>query len=255
MDARYWDKIANTYDQEVTDAYTWGRGRTVKNIIDQVASQSIDVTDYGCGVGKLLPYLSQCFGTVYGFDFSNDSLEIARTRCRNYPNVQIAQVDLTNPTSELPKTDIAISLNVAIMPDAEKRNVILQVITSSIRPGGTLILVIPSVESILYTINRETEWHARKGLSQKDAVSTTDLSYLTNLKSVAQGLFSRGGSLTKHYLKEELVVLVKNLGLDLQSIEKVEYSWTTEYEKVPRWMRDPYPWDWLVVAQKPKSNS
>jgi hypothetical protein len=37
------------------------------------------------------------------------------------------------------------------------------------------------------------------------------------------------------------------------SIEKVEYDWSTEFADPPRWMKDPYPWDWLVLSKKRKT--
>ena len=33
-------------------------------------------------------------------------------------------------------------------------------------------------------------------------------------------------------------------------IEKIEYAWDADFEDAPRWMQDPYPWDWLIVARK-----
>jgi hypothetical protein len=57
---------------------------------------------------------------------------------------------------------------------------------------------------------------------------------------------------TKHFLKEELVVLLKNRGLETVEVGKIKYPWDTEYFSPPRWMKDPLPWDWLLVAKKVK---
>jgi hypothetical protein len=49
-----------------------------------------------------------------------------------------------------------------------------------------------------------------------------------------------------------LVVLVRDeMDLDLLDILKVEYDWKTEMEddRVPDWMSEPFPWDWLVIAK------
>ena len=67
------------------------------------------------------------------------------------------------------------------------------------------------------------------------------------------GMVDINGVATKHYLKEELIVLLKDLRFDIASIEKVEYDWSTEFDQPPRWMKEPYPWDWLILAKKRKA--
>ena len=57
---------------------------------------------------------------------------------------------------------------------------------------------------------------------------------------------------TKHFLKEELEILLNNRGLRTLEVEKIEYPWTSEFTSPPRWMQAPFPWDWLFVAQKRK---
>jgi SAM-dependent methyltransferase len=251
MDANYWNGFAHEYHKVVTDAFTYGRGRTIEDFIDRIASPDRTAADFGCGTGKMLPFLAQKFHGVYGYDFSEKLLEYASERCRKIQNVQIAQVDLSEPVKHLPMVDMAISLNAAIMPDNEKRERMLKGIVSRIKPGGHLIFVVPSVESILYIAFRDMEFHIKKGLPAKEAALQVDLSSLTDPRQMAQGVLARGGEPTKHYLKEELTVLVKSLKLELLEITKVEYAWTTELDSVPRWMREPYPWDWLVFATLP----
>ena len=56
---------------------------------------------------------------------------------------------------------------------------------------------------------------------------------------------------TKHYLREELTTTAARFGLAVQEIEKIEYPWSSEFNSPPRWMRAPFPWDWLVLLQKP----
>ena len=34
----------------------------------------------------------------------------------------------------------------------------------------------------------------------------------------------------------------------VEAVRKIAYPWTTEFAEPPRWMREPYPWDWLVEA-------
>jgi hypothetical protein len=55
---------------------------------------------------------------------------------------------------------------------------------------------------------------------------------------------------TKHYLKEELELLLYLEGFSIENIQKIEYDWTTEFTKPPKWLKNPKPWDWMVVARK-----
>ena len=55
---------------------------------------------------------------------------------------------------------------------------------------------------------------------------------------------------TKHYVKEELELLLDREGLKAESFHKIEYDWSTEFIKAPSWLQNPKPWDWLAIAQR-----
>ena len=124
---------------------------------------------------------------------------------------------------------------------------------SRLKVGGHLVLNVPSVESLLYSYFRETEWWRKMGNSPKQAESLVDAGYITQPRQVAQGVFIRGTEPTKHYLREELLVTAREeMGLEVLDVVKMEYDWKTEMEdEVPDWMGEPYPWDWIMVARKP----
>jgi hypothetical protein len=110
------------------------------------------------------------------------------------------------------------------------------------------------VESLLYSYFRETEWYRKGGKSPREAEMLVDASYIVQPPQTAQGIFIRGTEPTKHYLREELVVLAREeMQLEMLDVLKMEYDWKTEMEEetVPDWMGEPYPWDWLLVAKKP----
>lgn len=254
MDVNYWNEFAHEYDEHVIDAFTYGRSKTVGQQVKRFAAPGKDVADFGCGPGKMLPYLAEKFRTVYGYDFSDKLLESAHKRCAELKNVHIAQADLSQPVDHLPMVDLAVSLNAVLMPDPELRLNFLRGMASRINLGGHLILNVPSVESLLYSYFRETEWWRRLGHSPKEAETLVDSSYVTPPQQVAQGVFIRGTHPTKHYLREELVVLARDeMGLEVLDVLKMEYDWKTEMEEenIPEWMGEPYPWDWIMVAKKP----
>jgi len=253
MDVNYWNEFAHEYDEHVIDAFTYGRSKMIGQQVKRFASPEKDVADFGCGPGKMLPYLSEKFRTVYGYDFSDKLLESARKFCADLKNVHILQADLSHPVDHLPLVDVIVSLNAVLMPDPELRINFLRGMASRLKPGGHLILNVPSVESLLFSYFRETEWYRKEGKSLIDAEELVDASYIINPKRTAQGIFIRGTEPTKHYLREELIVLARDeMNLEALDVIKMEYDWKIEMEddKVPEWMGEPYPWDWILVAKK-----
>lgn len=254
MDVNYWNEFAHEYDEHVIDAFTYGRSKTVGQQVKRFASPEKDVADFGCGPGKVLPYLSEKFRRVYAYDFSDRLLEAARKRCEGLPNVQIAQADLSQPVEHLPMVDVVVSLNAVLMPDPELRMNFLRGMASRLKPGGHLVLNVPSVESLLYSYFRETEWYRREeGKSPREAEALVDAGYIIQPTKTAQGVFIRGTEPTKHYLREELIVTARDdMRLEVLDVVKMEYDWATEMEddQVPAWMGEPYPWDWILVAHK-----
>ncbi|MEF8777339.1 MAG: class I SAM-dependent methyltransferase [Natronomonas sp.] len=66
----------------------------------RVASPGATVVEMGCGTGANLPYLREGVGPegrVLGIDITGPLLELARTRARNYDNVDIGLGDATEP--------------------------------------------------------------------------------------------------------------------------------------------------------------
>lgn len=253
MDVNYWNEFAEEYDEHVIDAFTYGRSKMIGQQVKRFASPERNVADFGCGPGKMLPYLSEKFRAVYGYDFSNKLLESAHKRCDGLKNVHIEQADLSQPVTHLPLVDVVISLNAVLMPDPELRFNFLRGMASRLKPGGHLILNVPSVESLLFSYFRETEWYRKAGDSPRKAEELVDASYIIQPNRTAQGIFIRGTEPTKHYLREELIVLAQDeMKLEVLDVLKMEYDWKIEMEDdtVPDWMGDPYPWDWILVAKK-----
>lgn len=253
MDVEYWNAFAHQYDEMVVDPFTHGRSGLIERQIEQFASDDLVAADFGCGPGKILPFLAGKFERVYGYDFSDNLLELAKQRCKGLKNVKLSRADLSQAVEHLPMIDVAVSLNAAIMPDTDLRLNFLRGMASRLKPHGRLILNVPSVESLLYVAFRETEWYRKMGAPARKAEYKTDLSSITGPRRLAQGVLNRGDVPTKHYLREELTVLIRDeMNLEAIDIKKMEYDWQTEFEvdDVPDWMREPYPWDWLATARR-----
>ena len=117
----------------------------------------------------------------------------------------------------------------------------------SINKNGSLILVVPSLESKLYTNIIANRWNVDGDHDEKIASPKKAFELATNIK---QGVTDIDDVPTKHYLKEELELLLTLEGFEVKQIEKINYTWKTEFNHPPKWLKGPYPWDWMCVAKK-----
>jgi SAM-dependent methyltransferase len=253
MSEGHWDKIAPCYDSEIFDVLANDTNGKLLSYISQFASKKLVAGDFGCGVGKFLPTLSKKFRCVHAMDISGACLKVAEARCRHLPNIEYLRVDLADDSAKLKKVDFALNVNVAIMACRRTLAEILKKISQSLRGGGHFVLVVPSLESMLFSEFRLIQWNLKSGMTHERAISASmeEAEGTLDLR-LEEGLVDIDGVATKHYLKEELIVLLEELRFNIEAIEKVEYDWSTEFDQPPRWMKEPYPWDWLVLSKKRK---
>ena len=249
MQADYWDTLAASFDREVSNPLANDlHGRILASVLN-ASSLSRSVADIGCGIGRLTPTLAKQFRSVLAIDLSEPCLQIARKRCRDISNVDYLQHDLTTPLPDIDQVDVGVCLNVALLQNYHPRMRLHRNVTQLIRPGGCLILLVPSMESVLLTVHRLVLWNLEESKTYRQAAAAASHELGFTARSVHDGVVETGGTLTKHYLREELELLMQELGHQVESIEKVEYPWHTEFEDPPVSMEAPYPWDWLVVSR------
>jgi len=248
MDENYWNCVATDYDNEIFSVIANDRRGIISSTISRLASKKLLACDFGCGVGKFLPTLSRNFRRVYAVDISDVCLDKARENCRHLPNVTFSRADLSCDTLKLRKAHFALSVNAVMMTSHDKRAAVFDTIARHLYKGAHLLLVVPSLESALFADFRLLQWNVKTGLTHRRAVKELDGTD-TEL-ALRQGILEIDGVPTKHYLEEELCATFKESPLDVLSIEKVEYPWSTEFQNPPNWMKAPYPWDWMAVMKK-----
>ena len=246
----HWKQEAERFEKEFFNPYTHDWGRMIRRQIDQLASRRKAAADFGCGAGRLLPYLAKRFREVYGLDRSPRYLKTAGKRCAGEKNVHLLRMDLGKPAPGLPRVEVGVSVNAAIEPGHAERHAFLRNISDALLPGGFLALVVPSVESVLYTAFRHIQWNLQEGLSHRAALADANAADALSPASIRDGVIKNADARQKHYLREELLVTLRDLGLEVKELEKVQYPWDTEFIHPPGWMKEPYPWDWFVLAQK-----
>lgn len=251
MDEKYWDKVAADYNGEIFSVFEQDRSGVIRSHIERLGSPELVAGDFGCGVGKFLGVLAENFGRVHAIDLSQELLEQAREKWVGLENVAYAKKDLSSGRVKLEKVDFALSVNVAIMASRRIRMGIIRTIARHLRKSAHLLMVVPSVESALLADVRLLDWNIRSGMGYERAVAESlGDADIDQERSIRQGAVDIDGVPTKHYLREELDVIFAEEPLDIVSVEKVEYSWDTEFAEPPKWMKEPYPWDWAVLLRK-----
>jgi 2-polyprenyl-3-methyl-5-hydroxy-6-metoxy-1,4-benzoquinol methylase len=249
----YWDDMAEEYEDEIFSVLENDRQGLILDILNRYGNEDQTAGDLGCGIGHFLPALAERFREVYAVDFSSRCIARAKKKNPYLDNVVYRTVDLSSSRNKLPVFDLVLSVNAVITQSITHRKRILDSICRHVRRGGYLILVLPSLESAMLACFRLIEWNLTSGIRHTHAAKAgfeTNRNFYN--KRLNEGLVPIDGVDTKHFLQEELTLQLENRGMEVVNTEKIRYTWKTEFNDPPRWMKRPYPWDWLVTTQKIK---
>ena len=252
MNRTYWEKIAPTYGDEIFDVLDNDKKALIRSVIKKYASKNKTVIDIGCAIGKWLPVLSPLFKKVIAVDISAKNLDIAQHLYPQYKNVQYLRANMsgkkTNPDSYRgPKCDFGICINAILTPNLKDRTMFFQSLSACVKKGGRIVLTIPSLESWMLSSVIQQQHKIDKALF---LITNNAKEALTKWNNIRQGNADIDNVPHKHYLKEELQLLLTNEGFVTEDFQKIEYDWNTEFLKPPKWLKEPRPWDWMVVAKR-----
>ena len=252
MDKKYWDSIAEYYESEIFPVLENDTDGLVVGLIERYGNKNCIASDLGCGIGHFIPYLSKEFKQVIAVDISDVCIDRAKEECAHLDNIEYLCMDLSSKDVDLPKVEFCLSVNALITPSLEDRLKMFDFIGTHIKQDGHLVLVVPSLESAMFCDFRQIESNLRSGLKPSAAVNADfqTRKSLRNSDGLYEGTILIDDVPTKHYLKEELIAMLGERGLRVIDCSKIEYPWSTEFISAPRWMSEPYPWDWLVIARK-----
>jgi SAM-dependent methyltransferase len=244
----HWNKIAHSYEDEIFDVFKSDKKKKLSAYFKKYANHEHVAIDLGCGIGKAFPYLSPAFKKVLAVDISDKCLDIAAND--QYTNIEFQKIDLTDPDLKLPQVDFGFCCNVLLLPQLEKNIAMIRNAHKALKKNSSAIFVVPSLDSILFYAWRLIEWNKLEGVKPSD-IPETEFSYFSGSKrDIFQGLIKIDGVTTKHYSHPEIEVIFRDAGFKIQTIDRIEYEWTTEFAEPPKWLKDPYPWDWLVEVSK-----
>lgn len=239
---KHWNQIGSGYQEEIFDVFKSDRNKLLPKILRKYSNAGHSAIDFGCGTGRAFEYLSPSFKSVFAVDISDNLLAIAKKT--EFSNISFKQHDLTKPLKI--SAEFGFCCNVIMLPEIEMNKRMLTNIRNSIKPGGHVVIVLPSLDSFFYSAWQLIEWNKKEGTAPED-IDPSDLSGFKGTKTdLVQGIVRIDDVKTKHYLEPELRVLFTNAGFGEIIINKLEYDWTSEFSSPPKWMKEPYPWDWIV---------
>jgi len=247
MDKKYWEQLAEVHQEEMFNVYAHDRKKIISKCIKKLGGRSKTVTDLGCAYGRWLPVLSKNYKKVFAVDISESFIEMAKAGNKQYSNIEYIRADAGRLKPE--PSDVILCINAVMTPDPKQRDDFFQSIAAGLKKNGHLILVVPSLESALFTEAMLDWWHYRDQSSKPQYQGEDIAVKYENLRS---GIFELDKVPTKHYLKEEVRAFLPFYDLEVIETDKIEYGWETEFEAPPAWLKKPTPWDWIFLAKKKK---
>ena len=138
---RYYDALANTYDDYYNDEISKAEDFLIGKLISDLINPYDNVLDCGCGTGLAKTLLSGVPCRYTGVDISNNMLEIAKCK---HPNENFIHGDIANmPYLESDSFDSVISLNGAFSHVLNYNDAIKEFMRV-IKPGGNLFIMVYS---------------------------------------------------------------------------------------------------------------
>lgn len=235
MDRRRWRSLAREFDRDVTDTPRNDARGVIRRAIEQAAGtrRTRVLVDLGCGPATLIRRHARLFARAIGVDFADPAIALARRRCARVANAELHCADVARAGEWLPQTaDVVACMNVITSTSAPKRDAIGRALATVAKPGATLLLVVPALESVE---------HVHASCVARDYASAPP---------PRNGLVRRSGDAQKFWRAEELREALRRWGFAAPRLEKVSVPWSDEGVDAADMRGLPGPWDWLAVARR-----
>ena len=112
-------------------------------IEDESDSKKLEITEIGCGVGRVTKSLAECFAKVHAFDISEGNMSIAKKMIAD-KNVNFCLVKSLEEYEDLPKTDIVYSIIVLQHNCPAVIEYMLEKMFASLKKNGVCIFQVPT---------------------------------------------------------------------------------------------------------------
>lgn len=241
--SEFWDGVED-YERQVISLRHRPGYAAIEARISVAMPPGGAAADIGCGPGYFLPLLNPA-RAIYAVDWSEKMLLRARNRAPSHT----AFVHMDAGELQLPEPlDFALCLNVLAPGNHSSALTFMSRLTSAVAPNGILMVVLPSMESLLYRANLEHFQTARDGSEGQSLNDRLD-EFVQGFNNPLGYVKSDAGTVTKYWVAEEFEAAI-SLVADCRIEErfKVPVFWT-DYSPETSWQPDfepPWMWGWLV---------
>lgn len=262
---RYWERVADEYDEEIMDTLTEDTGKVLRKRVRDCcrklrrAKSTLTALDAGCGAGKWLTFLGSVADDLLAIDCAPKLVERAKiaygppgsvtTTGRPRARCRFAVVDLTQDVpGEVYRHDLVVSANVLIAPDRVVCEAILAATLKRVERGGFLVLLVPSHESARAVANAYMRHRLPKkklGRSERHRDFTP-----LNAPDVEAMVWKRWSVRTQTYSLAALRGMLDVEGYEVERVQRVDYAWDTEIDDVRIPKKATRPYDWLAVVRR-----
>ncbi len=251
MKDKAWDEISTKkkYFENVLSPFSDDNAaRIIRRAIGRFASKRRSVLELGCGIGLLVPFLSENFKRVYSTDYSQGMVNTAKRMNSKFKNVIYRRKDMRRLNYKN-HFNVIVTVNSIISPSVKQVNRVIGNIYDALKERGVLVGVLPSIEYALYAAmlvyERELKTNPTRAAVRKTKaiLDSKDYDFLL-------GFINEDGNRQKHFYEFEIEYRLRKAGFKKIRISKLYYSWDA-FGNPDAFFPDEKPiWDWLVVARK-----
>lgn len=254
-DKAAWDRVATPKKYFASVVSPWDKG--VLNPLGAAlakvpASRRGAAIDLGTGIGNGIPMLARLFRRVVAIDYAPRMVATARKRYAHLSHVSFAVADMRELSRYHGRFDVAVAVNSVLLPSSRDVRRMLREAYATLKPGGLLFGVFPSLESEVYigllTFERE---HAKLRHEERAWLRTEELVGRHRI-DFFRGTVGKSAVTQKFYYRFELLHRLQRAGFTDIRIGRVVYPWRLLDDPDARAFRgQPGFWDWFVSARRP----
>lgn len=253
MKAKDWDDLSEDYHDVVISPFQEGvinpMFRHLENIEDPKTKV---IADIGCGRGEIGKKLCSMFKEVYMLDFSPGMIEVAKSNSKSTKpdNMNFMVKDMRDLSEFNEKFDVVIAVNSVIMPCIADVKKSLKSIYDTLKPGGNMYGIFPSMSSIAYQAFLALDNELSKGKDEKMAVANAKRLIERRKYNFVKGTYNDDGQEQKFYWWFELKIRLQEAGFKDIKMSKVLYPWGEQTGDFLDFPGRPKMWDWFISAKK-----
>lgn len=248
-----WDRVATPKKYFSSVVSPWDKG-VVNPLGDALkavpAARRGAAIDLGTGIGNGVPMLARAFRRVVAIDYAPKMVASARRRHGHLKNVTFAVADMRDLARYHKQFDVAVAVNSVLLPSSRDVTRMLREAHASLKPGGYLFGVFPSLESEAYIALLTFEREHRKLSDERRAWERTERIIDRDRIDFLRGIVGKSAVTQKFYYRFELIRRLQRAGFGDIRVGKVVYPWRLLDDPEARAFRgNPGFWDWFVSAR------